>query len=473
MPIVDTEKDAVKLNTKGAELVETGQNNPEKLIEKGDALFDMEHYDEAAECYHLASELNSASFDSWQWISYGNSLFERAKYAIAIKYYDNATKVEQTNAVAWRNRGLALFKVLNNEEAIESLDKALEIDPKYVDALNDKGLALASLGQHDKAIEQYDQAIALDPNSFYAWRYKGISFHNLAKFDEAIKCYNRAKEIKPNYNDSWTDIGASLLRSGKYCEAFLFFKNAPKAAQVLILNGEALDNLGDHDAAAKQYSEAFTLSDNALKVNPNLTDNWIAKGDSLRKSCDFPGAESCYKKAREVDRTNWIALDRLRLLYSESFDYPKALEISGIELEIAPYSFAVRAKHAEALINVGSYKEARETLSPDIFTQAPDTVYVCIGKFLVFLSHLLEDTSIDNAKEFENFLRFYNKQDADFKIEKSRWIFDGLIRAIIRGNKNFQTKFLAITLIDLLQGRVDRHNLSFLCDVKFGIATEM
>ncbi|MFX0204057.1 MAG: tetratricopeptide repeat protein, partial [Candidatus Hodarchaeota archaeon] len=434
----------------------------------GDFLFDLGDYEKAAENYSKAGELDASSFDTWLWNSHGNLLFDARKYDWAIKYYDNATKLDQTNDIAWRNRGLALYRKQDYKGAIHSCNNALMINPQAKDALNDKGVTLAILERYGEAIECYDAVIKIDPNYFFAWRNKGLALHNLNRFDEAIKCYNKAKQISP-YTESWSDIIWSLYSSGNYQEAISASEKAletdPRIFKIWMLKGQAHEKLGDKETAALEYKQALRLADEALKTNQETPDNWVTKGEILQKLDNIPDAESCYKTALRLDPKNLNALHSLFLIYAEvKFDYSKALEISREVLKIVPNSFSAKANYSETLIKGEHYDEAREMLN-SIADQAPDNIYQCIIRYYMFLSYLLEKYDpIINAKEFEKFLQFYLKQEKDFKIPETRWTFDGMIYAIIHGNRNFQTKFLATTIIDVLQGKIDKCNLSFLRD---------
>ncbi len=53
----------------------------------------------------------------------------------------------------------------------------------------------------------------------------------------------------------------------------------------------------------------------------------------------------------------------------------------------------------------------------------------------------------------------------DFKVDEERWIFRGLINIINKSSTNLPEKFLLLTLIDLLQGKIDRQKLSVFKDI--------
>ena len=75
----------------------------------------------------------------------GNALYELEKYDEAIQNYDKALQIDPNDTDALNNKGLALYNLGKYDEAIQYYDKALQIDPNDTDALNNKGDALSIL----------------------------------------------------------------------------------------------------------------------------------------------------------------------------------------------------------------------------------------------------------------------------------------------------------------------------------------
>ncbi|KAF5431337.1 Tetratricopeptide (TPR) repeat [Candidatus Methanophagaceae archaeon] len=361
--------------------------------------------------------------DADEWISKGNELFSSQGYMEAIKYYDKAISIDPNYALIRRNKGLALYLLGKNDEAIECFDTAIAIDPNYADALIHKGNALYKLGKNDEAIKCFDKAIAIDPNSVDSWTIKGLALYLLGKNDEAIECFDKAITIDPN--SAWAWYGKGI------------------ASQKL-----------------KKYAEALECSANAIEHNPNDPYPLILKGNILRATGDYSEAEHCYNEALTMDQKNIEALVGLRFIYSDfTYEFDKALQIACRVLEINP-DFVEKINIAEILIKLGRYEEGRKYALQAI-NETQDTVYKGIIGFLISSSYLLEGDTTKGGNELATFLDDYMGPNGDFKVEEGRWIFRGLINVISESNANLQTKFLLLTLIDLIQGKVDRNKLSF------------
>jgi tetratricopeptide (TPR) repeat protein len=409
----------------------TFDSDPYDWIYKGDNFLDSGKYGKAINCYDTAIEIDQNDVDTWTWIEIGNRLFDLAKYEDATRYYDKAIKVDKRAAWAWRNRGLALSVVGKHEEAIESYDKALRIDRYFVDAWNDKGNAFCALKKYDRAIKYFNKAIEIDPDFGDAWTRKGDALYDLRKYGEAITCYNEAVRVDRNNIWAWT------------------------------YKGRALDMLGNHDEAVKQYKKAIRSSAKAIRSDPDNPYLRLAKGDSLLAIDDIPEAKKCLEKARDLDPDNVGILTRLVLLYSDyTYEHDKGIEISLRLLRIDPDDNEAKAGMAENLVAVGRYKEARKH-ALQVIRKSEEAVFQCVMRFLVFASYLLDGELTRSNREFTKFVKYYKGLNEDFKIEEDRWIFRGLINSVVKGNTSPQAKFLLLSLIDLLKGKIDRHILSF------------
>ena len=75
------------------------------------------------------------------WFCKGNALTNLNKYEEAIKAYDKAIEINPQYSMAWNNKGAVLYNKLGKvDEAIKAYDKAIEIDPQNTVAKHNKKL---------------------------------------------------------------------------------------------------------------------------------------------------------------------------------------------------------------------------------------------------------------------------------------------------------------------------------------------
>ncbi len=120
------------------------------------------------------------------------------RHAEAIKYYDEYLKINPYDPEAWSNKGMALRRMGRVDEAIRCYEKGIDLNPEDATLWSNKGIALRSMGRVDEAIKCYDRALEIDPNDAGIWSNKGVALQSVGRLEEAIKCYDRALEIDPH-----------------------------------------------------------------------------------------------------------------------------------------------------------------------------------------------------------------------------------------------------------------------------------
>lgn len=366
----------------------------------------------------------------------------------------------ENEADKWNDKGIDYYNSGKYDEAIKCFDKIIKKYPNYVWALHNKGIALYELGKYDESIKYYDRVLEKDPNFVDAWNSKGVSLINLEKFDEGVECYKKAIEIDPNYSVSLVNLGNSYSNLKNYSEAFKFYDKAIEKDPNYVL---AWDNKGLAFYNLKNYVEAINCFDKVIENDPNNIEVWIKKASALYNIGNYSEAERCYDEAFKLDPKNIDATRELILIYS-SFkqEYDKALQKSQLLLEINP-DFDAKATMAEVLILIGRYEEGRKYAIQALF-EAHNAFNKCLTRLLIISSYLLEDDAANCSEEYAKFFNSYKNIDKDYKFgedEEEGWHFGGLINVIGKSDINLQTKFLLLTVIDLMRGKVDKQKLSF------------
>ena len=273
------------------------ESDPFYWNNKGNALAELERYDEAIEAFNEAIRLDPN--DPQTWSAKGISLMMQGKYDGAIKAYDEAIKLDPNDALIWNSKGIALGKQEKYDEAVEAFNEAIKIDPNYAGDWNNKGNALAELERYDEAIEAFNEAIRLDPNYAEAWTAKGISLMMQGKYDEAIKAYDEAIKLDRNNADARKFKDIAIKAQGKQAKLLL-----PGA-----IGGMSAYKIG-------QMTEVIHLDDNTIQLNLYLldkdlntvaSDGWVFFSilDKEPKGTDIDSESEIFNKSYKVSKSSF------------------------------------------------------------------------------------------------------------------------------------------------------------------------
>lgn len=244
----------------------------------------------------------------------GNTYNLNQRFDLAIKDYNMALFLKPRYAEAFNNRGYAYNNLGKNQRAIADFKNALSIFPDYADALLNIGVAYSNLQQFDKAFPNFDRLVALrppgkliqalngrgvclinlnkpqeaindftaiinaDPNNVAAYSNRGFCYINMEKWDQAMADLNKALSINPNFVDAYKHLGNMYFRRQMYPEAITYFE---KALEIVPTNGEFLFNKAVSLYWNRQYNEAWTVLDQAIKNGYPVTQGQI---DSFRQA---------------------------------------------------------------------------------------------------------------------------------------------------------------------------------------------
>ncbi|MGC1416429.1 MAG: tetratricopeptide repeat protein [Candidatus Acidiferrum sp.] len=220
--------------------------------------------------------VNPEAFDAYL---QGHYHFERdtdKDADMAAKYFERATQIDPSYALAWvglsraRNWQVNIGLIPSEEghrRAREAVERALALNPDLAQAHTQMGRIKQQVDfDWAGAAASFQRAVALDPGNPEVVRAAALSATILGRLDEALPLYRRAVDLDPLNADSWEQLAESEFFMGRLDEAIADFKKA------LELNPDVV-------AAHKNLSEIYVIQGRLQQVLPEIE---LVRDDSLR-----------------------------------------------------------------------------------------------------------------------------------------------------------------------------------------------
>ena len=120
----------------------------------------------------------------------------------AVKYLDNAFKLDTTDVFPLYAKGMFHQKEGNYEAAKKEYTAAIRYDKRYADAYFNTGFILMQQDSLEAAVGQFNKAISAEPAYPAAHYNKGLCYEILGNNGEARKAYQEALTFAPDYADA-------------------------------------------------------------------------------------------------------------------------------------------------------------------------------------------------------------------------------------------------------------------------------
>jgi tetratricopeptide (TPR) repeat protein len=328
--------------------------------------------------------------------AYGNALFSRDDIAKSVDAYRRSVDANPQDEETWNNLGFAYFTAGENDLSIECFRKSVEVRPDYKHAWYNLAYTYQAIDRLEEAIEAYDKTLECDPEDEVAWNNRGNAEYNLGRYDVSIPFFEKAVELQPDYDIAWNNIGNALNKVGRHAEAIPFHERAlkanPKFDYAWYAKAKSRFHTGDVAGAVRDVEEC-------LRVNPQFDAGWALKAEVLMHVGDLEealeaaeqgvaanpfndhahfvrgevleelgrghAAQAAFEQAiaiaaetasqREGVPDVWTARGEMLLARDR---YKEAAHVFAVAAKINPKSQLAREGRAEALANLGNYRDA-------------------------------------------------------------------------------------------------------------------
>ena len=111
--------------------------------------------------------------------------YQSRDYPGAITDYDQAIKLNPTDALAYSHRGAAYYRIKQKSQSIEDYTSAIALDPSLSIAYYRRGFMHYVTKDYLSAIADYNKAIELNPTDALAYSNRGYAYRELYGEEEA------------------------------------------------------------------------------------------------------------------------------------------------------------------------------------------------------------------------------------------------------------------------------------------------
>jgi TolB-like protein/DNA-binding winged helix-turn-helix (wHTH) protein/Tfp pilus assembly protein PilF len=222
--------------------------------------------------------VNPEAFDAYL---QGHYYFERdtdKDADMAAKYFERATQIDPSYALAWVGLSRALNWQVNiglipsdegHRRAREAVERALALNPNLAEAH-------AQMGRIQQQVDldwvgadaSFQRAVALDPGNPEVVRAAALSATILGRLDEALPLHRRAIDLDPLNADSWEALAETEYFMGQLDEAVADFKKALELnpnvvaahmllSQIYMMRGRPQDALSEIELVSVDSFRAF------------------------------------------------------------------------------------------------------------------------------------------------------------------------------------------------------------------------
>ena len=252
-------------------------------------------------------------------------------------YYD--TGKEHLNAERYTEAVSTFQKALILAEDLGRGSQVSDIENKHIYA--HLGAAYIRLKAYQEAIDALQNAIALDADLVDAHYHLGYAYVEQGHSDQAIPHLERAIAIAPNLKRAHYNLARAYRESGNLeaathaiTETLRLDSNYQRAHELANLIKQAHYNRGITYLNDERYSEAITVFQNAITLDPDFTTAHYNLGLTYLKMETYSRAVDALQKTITLDRSYKAAHHALALAYLGQQDLGKARDAARDALKL-------------------------------------------------------------------------------------------------------------------------------------------
>jgi len=233
---------------------------------------------------------------------------DKKEYELAIKYANDAVKLDSNLDMAYNNLGYAYFCLNDYDKAFAFFEKAVNIDPNLVAAFVNRSLINLELQKYDEVIEDCKRAILLEPNNALAYNNLGYAYFCKMNYEMALENLNMAIKIKNNFEIAYINRSITYFNLGRYEETIA---DCESVININPYNVKAYINLGTVYYSMGDFNKALTNFNHAIRLDPLLDFTYINRGKTYYMLGKYEKAIDNWETAIRLNSANEEVLRNL------------------------------------------------------------------------------------------------------------------------------------------------------------------
>jgi len=353
--------------------------------------------DRAADAASIAKELISGYFDNSDILQLkGNAEYRSGDYNNAAESYSKALDLNPHNARLWHSKGMAEEMAGQYKKAETSYDRAVIMDFSNPEFWLSKAIVQEKRGDLPGAVQSLNRVISESPDNLFALVRKARIFVYAGKTKEALYFLDHALKIDPN-NVKILDMKKNICKRegmsdavAETCVAIL--KIDKKNVPAIIDLAEIYQKTGKHEDALKVLNDASSdigeiglqmMKKNSAKINgntdleieacrsilkitPNDRNAKLELADALIRGGDNAAAMTVYDDMQSEDPKDAEVIVLRGKLRSVMGDDTGSLELYHEAVLKDPNNCDTLNQLANALFDSGDHREALNIISRSI-----------------------------------------------------------------------------------------------------------
>ena len=219
--------------------------------------------------------------------------------------FDEAVKLDPSNALAYVNLGALQAEQNEFDFAVSAFDRAIALNPNIAKAYVGRGTAFIGQENYDRAIADFNKAITLDPLPGYSYEARGTAYFLKGDLDHALADFGQALEFDPENSKYYFDRGQVYDAKKDYQTAIQQYTNAldrfntikwPLSHQRGYFSHRGLDLLITGDVIF-----AITDFEAALKTDPKFAFALYGRGLAKQRNGDTKNGDADIAAALAID----------------------------------------------------------------------------------------------------------------------------------------------------------------------------